>query len=84
MENKQCVPFTFLRYMSLSEILLWLFYMRDVTTVNQDDKLENFKGEMQKNAGSVLGVSDVRWKRQGEIRSVTVGSIIPEERAKVA
>jgi len=31
--------------------------------------LENMKKEMQKNAVSVLGVSEVRWKGQGEIRS---------------
>ena len=37
--------------------------------MNQGGKLENFKTEMQKNDVSVLGVSDVRWKGQGEIRS---------------
>jgi len=31
--------------------------------------LENLKKEMQKNEVSVLGVSEVQWKRQGEIRS---------------
>jgi hypothetical protein len=31
--------------------------------------LENLKKEMQKNAVSILGVSEVRWKGQGEIRS---------------
>ena len=31
--------------------------------------MENLKKEMQKNAVSVLGVSEVRWKGQGEIRS---------------
>jgi len=31
--------------------------------------LENLKKEMQKNEVSVLGVSEVRWKGQGEIRS---------------
>jgi len=31
--------------------------------------LENLKKEMQKNKVSVLGVSEVRWKGQGEIRS---------------
>ena len=40
-----------------------------VRTLNQGGKLENFKTEMQKNDVSVLGVSDVRWKGQGEIRS---------------
>jgi hypothetical protein len=38
-----------------------------VRILNQGDKLENLKKEMQKNAVSVLGVSDVRWKGQGEI-----------------
>jgi hypothetical protein len=32
-------------------------------------KLENLKKAMQKNAVSVLGVDEVRWKGQGEIRS---------------
>jgi hypothetical protein len=41
----------------------------NVRTLNQDGKLENLKKEMQKNAVSVLGVSEVRWKSQGEIRS---------------
>jgi exonuclease III len=31
--------------------------------------LENLKKEMQKNEVSILGVSEVRWKGQGEIRS---------------
>jgi hypothetical protein len=31
--------------------------------------LENLKKEMQKNEVSLLGVSEVRWKEQGEIRS---------------
>ena len=31
--------------------------------------MENLKTEMQKNEVSVLGVSGVRWKGQGEIRS---------------
>jgi len=31
--------------------------------------LENLEKEMQKNEVSVLGVSEVRWKGQGEIRS---------------
>ena len=38
-------------------------------TLNQGGKLENLKTEMQKNDVSVLGVSEVRWKGQGEIRS---------------
>jgi nitrogen regulatory protein PII len=37
--------------------------------LNQGGKLENLKKEMQKNAVSVLGVSEVRWKGQGEIKS---------------
>ena len=31
--------------------------------------MENLRKEMQKNAVSILGVSEVRWKGQGEIRS---------------
>ena len=38
-------------------------------TLNRGDKFENLKREMQKNEVSVLGVSEVRWKGQGEIRS---------------
>ncbi|PNF38086.1 hypothetical protein B7P43_G16077 [Cryptotermes secundus] len=41
----------------------------NVTTLNQAGKLENLKTEMEKNEVSVLGVSEVRWKGQGEIRS---------------
>ncbi|PNF33125.1 hypothetical protein B7P43_G14718 [Cryptotermes secundus] len=41
----------------------------NVTTLNQAGKLDNLKTEMQKNEVSVLGVSEVRWKGQGEIRS---------------
>jgi nitrogen regulatory protein PII len=41
----------------------------NVRTLNQGGKLENLKKEMQKNAVSVLGVTEVRWKGQGEIRS---------------
>jgi hypothetical protein len=41
----------------------------DVTTLNRGDKLENLKKEMQKNEVAILGVSEVRWKTQGEIRS---------------
>jgi exonuclease III len=37
--------------------------------LNQGGKLENLKKEMKKNAVPVLGVSEVRWKCQGEIRS---------------
>jgi hypothetical protein len=37
--------------------------------LNQGGKLENVKKEMQKNAVSVLGVTEVRWKGQGEVRS---------------
>jgi Rieske Fe-S protein len=40
-----------------------------VWTSNQEAKLENLKKEMQKNEVSVLEVSEVRWKEQGEIRS---------------
>jgi len=41
----------------------------NLRTLNQGGKLENLKMEMQKNEVSVLGVSEVRWKGQGEIRS---------------
>ena len=41
----------------------------NVRTFNQGSKLENLKTEMQKNEVSVLGVSEVRWKGQCEIRS---------------
>jgi exonuclease III len=37
--------------------------------LNWGGKLENLKKEMQKNAVSVLGVSEVRLKGQGKIRS---------------
>ena len=38
-------------------------------TLKQGGKLENLKEEMKKNEVSVLGVSEVRWKGQGAIRS---------------
>jgi hypothetical protein len=38
-------------------------------TLDQFGKLEKFKKEMQKNAVSLLGVIQVRWKGQSEIRS---------------
>jgi len=41
----------------------------NVSTLKQGGKLENLKMEMQKNKLSVLGVSEVRWTGQGEIRS---------------
>jgi hypothetical protein len=41
----------------------------DVRILNQGGKLEHLKKEMQKNAVSVLGVSEVWWTGQGEIRS---------------
>jgi exonuclease III len=41
----------------------------NVRTLNRGGKLENLKKEMQKNEESVLGVSEVRWKGQGEIKS---------------
>jgi len=41
----------------------------NVRTLNQRGKLENLKTEIQKNEVSVLGVSEVQWKGQGEIRS---------------
>jgi hypothetical protein len=42
---------------------------RNVRTLNQGGKLENLNKEMEKNGVSVMGVSEVRWKGQGEIRS---------------
>ena len=39
----------------------------NVRTLKQAGKLENLK-EMKKNEVSVLGVNEVRWKGQGEIR----------------
>jgi hypothetical protein len=41
----------------------------NVRTLNRGGRLENLKKEMQNNAVSILGVSEVRWKGQGEIRS---------------
>jgi hypothetical protein len=41
----------------------------NVRTLNQGGKLENLKKEMEKNLVPVMGVSEVRWKGQGEIRS---------------
>jgi len=41
----------------------------NVRTLNRGGKLENLEQEMQKNEVSVLGVSELRWKGQGEIRS---------------
>ena len=38
-------------------------------TLKQGGKLQNLKMEMQKNKVSVLGVSEVWWTGQGEIRS---------------
>jgi hypothetical protein len=37
----------------------------NVRTLNRGGKLDNLKKEMQKNAVSILGVSEVRWKGQG-------------------
>ena len=41
----------------------------NLRTLKQGGKFENLKTEMWKNEVSVLGVSEVRWKGQGEIRS---------------
>jgi hypothetical protein len=41
----------------------------NVRTLNQGGKLENLKKEMEMNGVSVMGVSEVRWKGQSEIRS---------------
>ena len=37
--------------------------------MNRGGKLENLKQEMQKNGVSIVGVSELRWKGQGELRS---------------
>jgi hypothetical protein len=44
-------------------------YMYIYTYIHQGGKLENLKTEMHMNMLSFLGVSEVRWKGQGEIRS---------------
>jgi hypothetical protein len=41
----------------------------NIRTLNQGGKLENLKTEMLKNTASLLGISEVQWKGQGEIRS---------------
>jgi len=41
----------------------------NVSTLNRGGKLENLKQEMQKNEVSILDVSELRWKGQGELRS---------------
>jgi hypothetical protein len=41
----------------------------NVRTLNRGGKLENLKKEMQKSEVDILGVSEVRWKGQCEIRS---------------
>ena len=38
--------------------------------------MENFKKDMQKNEVSILGVTEVRWKGQGKIRSVDLTVIL--------
>jgi nitrogen regulatory protein PII len=38
-------------------------------TLNRGGKLENLKKELQMNEVSILGVSEVRWKGQGEVKS---------------
>ena len=50
----------------------------NIRTLNQGGKLENLKTEMQKTDVSVLGVSEVRWKGQGEIEVVIIQCIIRE------
>jgi len=52
------------RDITLTKIGTW-----NVTTLKQGGKLENLKMQLQKNKLSVLGVSEVRWTDQGEIRS---------------
>jgi hypothetical protein len=51
------------------QFLLGIVISCNVRTLNQGGKLANLKKEMQKNKVSVLGVSEIRWKGQGEIRS---------------
>jgi hypothetical protein len=41
----------------------------NLRTLNKEGSLVNVKKEMKKNAVSVLGVSEVRWKGQDKIRS---------------
>jgi hypothetical protein len=43
--------------------------MWKVRTLNRGGKLENLKKEMQKKEVTILGVSEVRWKEQGKIKS---------------
>ena len=40
-----------------------------VRTLNRGSKLKNLKKEIQRERGVCSGVSEVRWKGQGEIRS---------------
>jgi hypothetical protein len=40
-----------------------------VRTLNQGGKLQNLKKKTQQNEVHILGVSEVRWKGEGEIRS---------------
>ena len=58
-----------LKFSAFSNFFLCILFSWNVRTLNQGGKLENLKTEMQKNDVSVLGVSEVRWKGQGEIRS---------------
>jgi hypothetical protein len=51
----------------------------NVRTLNQGGKLENLKREMQKNAVSALGVSEVRWKRQGDYTVYHSGLLTRED-----
>ena len=48
----------------------------NVRKLNRGGKLENFKKDMQKNEVSILGVTEVRWKGQGKIRSVDLTVIL--------
>ena len=41
----------------------------NVRTLNRGGKLENLKQEMKKNEVSIAGISELRWKGQGELRS---------------
>jgi len=46
--------------------------------LNQVAKLENLKNETKKNTVSVLGVIEVRWQEQSEIRRGDYTFYVPE------
>ena len=53
-------------------------YMECTLTLNQGGKLDNLEKETQKKAVSVLGVSEERWRGQGEIRNDYYTFYVPE------